>query len=289
MFQDCRCIPMLTAALTNRNWIQLTRKLLCIVCALLTANLLTLRAQTSGLSPAGQPNTDSTENNTEAIQILKRTLLALGGETAWADVHGLAVSGEITPAMGGSTRNFQWVDDWSNATLRSSRKMTSASGTLSASTDGTHHQTRLLHGNRVPVQELSNAASLARQAPAESLMLILHKHAYQVEKSNDSSTSNLLCVVVRAGSYASPIIMKWYLLPATGLPDHVQVAIPDQMSRGRLLWQTITYHGYTVNGQLVLPASESVQLGNAPPSLITFQSFGTNPTTSASDFTGAGQ
>ena len=260
---------------------------LLFLCVAVMWKPLSVRAQASTETFGSRtPSGTSTESDPQAVQLLTQTLVGLGGEAAWTNVHSLRVSGVIKSALAGPARQFEWNDDWSGQVLRSSRQMTSTSGAISSSRDGTRRRSVLIRGATVPVKELSIVASLARQVPAVSIMLALQRSVYDLKRDATSSTSDLTCIEVGTGSRT---ILKWYVSSATGSLDHAQVAVPDQMNHDRYLWQTITYHGFTSNGGISFPSSESVQLGNAPPSLINFQSFTINPTASATDSTGVHQ
>jgi hypothetical protein len=223
-----------------------------------------------------------------AIELLQRSLVAMGGDANWSAIRNTLITGTLLARPGQAPSQINWLEDWSTGTLRYA-DMTSdqSTGIHARRFDGQTLRRTTVRGRQIVIPELDPAATLATRLPAPAIWWILNHPDYSVAINKFRGRSGFECIDVVAPTHQFPVIpvLELYIATSSALPDHAAVALPDILSPIRRLWATAAYRDFKQQDGVSYPSSVILQWPSAVPQLVTIEALQFNHAALPGEFT----
>ncbi len=221
-----------------------------------------------------------------SLTLLNGALQKLGGAAAWQSVRASHVTGTIS-ASNGKSRTVDWLDDWSQGSIRYRRTSSDGSKSRTAWHDGSPVFNTKQGSRTMAVREFDKSAILLAHLPGAALEEILSNTNYKMTASTVAGTAGsteIDVIVTEAGRPKPETEERWFISTESGLPNSVLLRIPDILNSTHVIWQAVTFTHYKQEHGLVVPDQVEIIPPNRQLFIYKLTSFEANPQVSASDF-----
>jgi len=224
---------------------------------------------------AASAQTDQVEasptRNGASVALLRQASHALGEE--WGGVRGVKVRGTMTDDAG--SHNFSWLDTWTpdrklnRRTHHDARPAQDvASRSISSDSSGTS------------IPKFNLFSSLIGHAPGAAIRLALQDESYQITPSLLPIEDGDSCAQIstpQKGLWEGGMLAVICFSKETRMPASVKLALPNRSPGKPLLFETITFDGFTTRNNLVSPSLITITRPGGRQSRIVFEDvdFGT--------------